>query len=246
MAISAALGDLILLHASYRTMFVTSLAFCAIASGICWLLPEAPRAAEHEAEHQGLWRIALQSDLMPIWCATLAYFSCMAGVLSFLKTFVLATGYGSVGGFCGVYVLVALSLRVVLGSLPDRIGLRRMVLPAIGSYALGIVMLSLASGTASVLFAGAICGVGHGYGLPVLLSLVVSRAQPNVRGTATGLFSAIDWAGNLLAPPLLGALIERAGYATGFAALAAVGLTGIATFYALDRRVRAPSRLSAK
>ena len=182
-------------------------------------------------------RVMRQRELVPIWCAALAFFCCMASVLAFMKSFVLATGYGRVGTFFTIYVLVALTLRVFLGALPDRIGLRRMVLPALGSYVLGILGLAHASGTPSLLLAGALCGVGHGYGFPVLLSLVVARAQPESRGTATGVYTAIDWIGNLLAPPLLGLLIERAGYPTSFAALSAFGALGVAGFYALDRGV---------
>jgi predicted MFS family arabinose efflux permease len=227
---------MILARSSYPVMFAVAAGFCALGTALCFLLPESRARDEHSAEPHGLLRVARQRELLPIWCAALAFFSCMAGVLAFLKAFVVSTGYGSVGAFFSTYVLVALSLRVFLGGLPDRIGLRRMVMPAIGGYALGILGIAYASGSPSLLLAGALCGVGHGYGFPVLLSLVVARAQPESRGTATGIYTAIDWAGNLLAPPLLGLLIERAGYGVGFAALSAVGGSGVLAFYAFDRR----------
>lgn len=235
MAISAQLGDAILAHGSYHTMFAVATAFCAFGGALCWTLPEPARAVAKQGEHRGMLATALQRDLLPIWPATLVFFSCMAAVLAFLKTFVLATGYGKVGTFFTVYVGVALTLRVFFGSVPDRVGLRRMVLPAVGSYGLGALALAASSGQASLLLAGALCGVGHGYGFPVLLSLVHSRAQPEARGTATGVYTAVDWAGNLLAPPLLGALIEGAGYPTSFAVLGGVAFFGIALFYGLDR-----------
>jgi MFS family permease len=236
MAISAQLGDLILAHGSYRTMFATATAFCAVGGLLCWTLPEPARAlAGGSKEHRGMLATAKQRDLLPIWPAALVFFSCMAAVLAFLKTFVLATGYGKVGTFFTVYVAVALTLRLFFGALPDRVGLRRMVLPAVGSYGLGALALAASSGQPSLLLAGALCGVGHGYGFPVLLSLVHSRAQPEARGTATGVYTAVDWAANLLAPPLLGALIEDAGYPTSFAVLGAIAFCGIALFYVLDR-----------
>jgi MFS family permease len=236
MAISSQLGDLILARADYHTMFATSALFCALGTALCWVLPESRPVAHADAEPpHGMLRVARQRELLPIWCAALAFFCCLAGVLAFMKPFVLATGYGSVGAFFSVYVLMALSLRVFLGGLPDRIGLRRMVLPAVGSYALGILAIAHASGAASLLLAGALCGIGHGYGFPVLLSLVVARAQPQSRGTATGIYTAIDWSGNLLAPPLLGLLIERAGYGVGFTTFGALAALGLTAFYVLDR-----------
>jgi len=236
MAVSSQLGDMILARSSYPVMFTVAAGFCAVGTALCWVLPESRLRGEHDAAPHGLLRVARQRELLPIWFAALAFFSCMAGVLSFLKAFVVSTGYGSVGAFFSTYVLVALSLRVFLGGLPDRIGLRRMVLPAIGCYAIGILGIAHASGTPSLLLAGALCGVGHGYGFPVLLSLVHARAQPESRGTATGIYTAIDWAGHLLAPPLLGLLIEHAGYGTGFAVLSALGAFGTLAFYTFDRR----------
>lgn len=237
MAISAQLGDFILAHAGYREIFLTALAFCTLGALPYWFLPEPVRVvATTQQRASGGWlRTAAQPDLLPIWPVALVFFSCMATVMAFLKTFVLASGYGKVGTFFTVYVGVAITLRVFFGALPDRVGLRRMVLPAVGSYALGAFALAASSGNASLLLAGALCGVGHGYGFPVLLSLVHSRAEPHARGTATGVYTAVDWSGNLLAPPLLGALIEHQGYPVGFITLGAVAFCGIALFYALDR-----------
>jgi MFS family permease len=236
MAISAQLGDLILAHGSYRAVFATGVGFCALGALLCWTLPEPARSVATTSEsHHGMLATAKQRNLLPIWPAALVFFSCMATVIAFLKTFVLATGYGGVGAFFSVYVGVALTLRLFFGALPDRIGLRRMVLPAVGSYALGVFALAASSGNASLLLAGALCGIGHGYGFPVLLSLVHSRARPHARGTATGVYTAVDWTGNLLAPPLLGALIEHAGYPTSFATLGVLACAGIALFYGLDR-----------
>jgi hypothetical protein len=42
----------------------------------------------------------------------------------------------------------------------------------------------------------------------------------------------------LVAPPLLGMLIERAGYGYGFGALSLLAALGTIAFYALDRSAR--------
>src|SRR5262249_46606475 len=144
-AISSELGDLILARGSYRAVFASALALFMLASVLCFRLPEPERAAETHAVQRPIGSLVRQRDLIPLWIAAFAYFSCMAGVLSFMKTFVLATGYASVGSFFGVYVLVALVLRVVLGALPDRAGLGRTLVAAISSYALGVFLLANAS-----------------------------------------------------------------------------------------------------
>jgi MFS family permease len=234
MGISPALGDLILVGSDYRALFACATAFCAIGLVMCWSLPDAARAAHEPGHATGLLRIAMQRDLWPVWAAALAFFACMSALLAFMKTFVLHAGTGGVGSFFATYAVCALALRVIFGSLPDRVGPRRMVLPALGSYALGIALLSWSSAPPSLLLAGVLCGAGHGYAFPVLLSLVISRAHASARGTATAIFTTVDWAGNLLSPPLLGWLIERTGYSHSFATLSAVALLGAGAFYALD------------
>jgi MFS family permease len=236
MSISSLLGDWILSVADYRALFTTAGAFCAAGAVLCWMLPSPTRQAHAHGEAPPMLRTAMQRDLWPIWAAALAFFACMAGLLAFMKTFVLHTGRGSVGAFFTAYALCALVLRVVFGSLPDRVGPRNMVLPALSGYVLGFALLAVSSNTFVLLAAGALCGMGHGYAFPVLLSLVVARTPPTLRGTATATFTAFDWGGNVVAPPLLGLIIERAGYVAGFGALSALAAAGIAAFYGLDRR----------
>jgi predicted MFS family arabinose efflux permease len=82
---------------------------------------------------------------------------------------------------------------------------------------------------------GFLCGAGHGYTFPVLLSLVVARARPEERGSATAFYTALDWLGLLVGGSVVGYVIESAGYGTAFTGLAALLALGIAAFYALDR-----------
>ena len=110
-----------------------------------------------------------------------------------------------------------------------------MVLPALGSYGLGIALLAVWASPLSLIAAGMLCGMGHGYAFPVLLSLAIGRTPASARGTTTAIFTTVDWAGMLATPPLLGALIERAGYPVSFAALSALAWLGAGAFYALDR-----------
>jgi MFS family permease len=130
---------------------------------------------------------------------------------------------------------MAVSLRIFLGWLPDRLGARRMLGIAMPCYASGFVVLSLAHTPWHILAAGLLCGAGHGYTFPVLLSLVVARAHPHERGAATAFFSALDWLGLLLAGPVVGYLIERTGYGRSFMGLALLLAVGMGAFYGLDR-----------
>jgi predicted MFS family arabinose efflux permease len=65
--------------------------------------------------------------------------------------------------------------------------------------------------------------------------LVVERASPRERGAAMAFYTAVDWLGLLAAGPVIGFVIEQAGYGTAFTVLALVLLSGIILFYRFDR-----------
>ena len=237
------LGDLILAHLSYHAMFAVALA-CGLA-GLCaaWPLREfhpPAHAAEPGAAPRSVLATLAQRELVPIWIVAFAFFFAMASLMSFFKTYVLATGLGEVGHFFMLYAGIALVLRVFFGWLPDRVGLRRMVLPALGCYALGAIVLAQAQSSAAVLLAALLCGIGHSYGYPVFFSLVVTRARPIERGAAMTTYTCCDWAGFLLSGPIIGLVIERTGYASAFVTLATLLGCAVAVFYALDRKAATP------
>jgi MFS family permease len=235
LAISSFGGDLLLAIGSYRALFLVAAGFFAAGVLLAMTLPDMRGRTVPALVRTSMWTTASQRDLRPVWSAAFAFFLGLSAVATFMKTFVLELGLGSVGPFFVAYSVVALCLRLLLGSLPDRIGTRRMVLPALLSYAAGAIVLSSAHSTLPIVLAGALCGAGHGYGFPVLLSLTVSRAPEDARGAATAIFTAVDWAGHIAAPPLIGYLIEHFGYDRAWLALAALLTTGVLAFYWQDR-----------
>jgi MFS family permease len=230
-------GDIILASMTYRTLFAVALGFGVV--GLFTALPlrdvAQPVLVKPRSAARSAWSALAARQLVPIWLAAFAFFFAMSALLAFLKTYVLATGLGSVGTFFMIYAGIALLLRVFVGWLPDRVGLRRMVLPALGCYALGAVTLAFATSAWQVLLAALLCGIGHSYGYPVLFSLVVARARPEERGAAMTTYTCVDWAGYLVSGPLIGFIIERAGYPTAFIALAALLAAHVTAFYGLDR-----------
>jgi MFS family permease len=167
-----------------------------------------------------------QSDLFELWLMSGAFFFAMAGVFVFFKAWVLTTGFGTLGGFFTIYMLTAILLRLLLGWVPDRIGLLRVVGPSLLCFATGMALLGGASQLWQVVFAAVLCGIGHGFGFPVLLSLVTERARPAERGTAIAIFAAIDECAVLLAGPALGLTAQALGYRGMF--LAAGGVLAVA------------------
>ena len=234
--LGAGAGDLLLANATYRELFLLSLALTGAGLLLCLALRDSPRAADNQTPPRHVLITAAQGNLLSVWVAALTFFAGVASLFSFMKTFVLATGAGHVGAFFGAYAGVAVALRVFAGWLPDRLGPRRVLGIAMSMYALGLIVLSLKPSAATVVMAGLFCGAGHGYAFPVLFSLVVERARPQERGAAAAFFTTLDWLALLAAGPVVGYVIERAGYGATFLGLAVFIAMGMAVFYSLDRR----------
>ena len=156
---------------------------------------------------------------------------------TFLKTYVMERGTGSVGGFFAAYALTAVGLRVVLGSLPERIGPKRVLVPGFFLLAGGLGLLATDPEPLVLLLAGVLCGVGHGYGFPIVLGLVVSRAPASERGAALSIYTALFDGGMLLGGPLLGAIIRAAGYREMFTLTMLIAVVGTLIFAFWDRQV---------
>jgi MFS family permease len=239
MSVGGALGDWILARADYTALFAAAVGF-AIAAGIVALpLRDAPltSADGEETAPRGFLAALRQPDLVPIWWMTTVFFLALSGIFIFLKTFVMARGAGSVGGFFTAYTAVAIVLRVGFGWLPDRVGPVRVLLPSILALAAGVVVLALADTGAAVAAAGALCGLGHGYTFPILSGLVVGRVGERDRGSALAIYTGIADVGAVIGGPLFGWVVDGVGYGAMYATIGVVLVAGLAAFVPWDAAV---------
>ena len=241
--LGAQTGDVILAHATYHELFLVALGIAIVGLMLCLSLDEVRPVHSAGVPPRSAAATAVQRNLLPVWLAAFTFFVGVAALFTFMKTFVTTTGVGSVGAFFGGYAAIAVALRILLGWLPDRLGAQRTVGIAMSSYVVGLAALSMAQAPWHVLVAGLLCGAGHGYTFPVLLSLVVARARVQERGAATAFFVALDWMALLLAGPVVGYVIEQWGYSTAFVSHAILLVMGIGLFYGLDRH-RVPGGVS--
>jgi MFS family permease len=153
----------------------------------------------------------------------------------FLKTYAQEESLGSISTFFTPFALTAVLLRVFAGWVPDRVGPRRALLPAMSVLLVGIVVLGAATAGWHVAMAGVLCGLGHGYVFPILSALIIDRAPEGDRGAAVTLFTALFDVGLLLGGPSLGWVIETWGYRAMFGASALVLVLGSLVFARWDR-----------
>jgi MFS family permease len=238
-SLAGTLGDRLIPGYGYRALFVCSLVLAG-ASLLCSLpLRDPPRRPSDAGLPVGFRAALAQRDLRPLWFMGTTFSIALTAFFIFIKTFVDATGIGTVGGFFTAYTAAALVLRAFFGWLPDRLGPKRVLIPALFALAVGFVVLADARSAAGVALAGLLCGVGHGFTFPILFGLVVTRTPEANRGAAMALFTALFDLGLLVGGPTFGWLIERAGYAAMFRAGAGLTALGTSIFMVWERRIAA-------
>jgi len=218
-SVGAALGELIEQRHGYDALFATGALLAAGSLLLSLPLRDAPLGrGEGDGPSRGFLAALGQTDLRPLWMATAVFATALAAPFTFMKSFVAEAGLGSMALFFNAYSISGVVLRLLFASLPDRIGPKRALFPAMATLGSGFALLTLATSSAHVLAAGVLCGLGHGLTFPILMGLVVSRARDGDRGIAMAIFTALFDLGMLLGGPAFGTLIDGRGFAAAFAA----------------------------
>lgn len=229
------LGDVILTHAGYPQLFAVSVGFAAASLTLSLPLGDHRPAAD-ASPARGFVASVTDRALLPLWFIGFIFAGAITATFTFLKTFVMTTGIGSVGLFFTAYSVAGVLLRLAFGWVPERIGPKRALFPALALLAGGFLLLGSARSAAAVAAAGVLCGLGHGFTFPILSALVIARARPSERGAAMSLFTALFDGGVLVAGPTFGMVIRVAGYPAMFTVAAAVVVGGAIVFAIWDRR----------
>ena len=235
--VAGIVGDFVLSIAGFRELFLTAAGFAVITLVLSLPLPERRPALKPGESPHGFWKVVVQRDLLPIWWMIGSFSTVLTGYLVFIRRYVDDTGFGSVGLFFSTYVAVAILERVFLGWLPDRVGRMRVLYPSLGILVVGFLVLAGAGSWVGVAIAGAFCGAGHGFIFPILTALLVDRAPDTDRGSAMSFFTALFDVGTLIGGPLLGAIIDNAGWGPMYVAAGAALAVAAVIFWRWDRWV---------
>lgn len=170
------------------------------------------------------WRILGVS--FTLFLVTFGY----GGITSFIALYAEASGAPSRSLYFTVLAVVILLTRPVLGRVADRIGHKKVLLPALASMAVGLAFL-VPGGTLPWLLASAMLfGLGLGSASPVFNAFVMQHVPDARRGAAIGGILALFDAGIGTGSMTLGYVIEATSYATAFALAAGLAALAIPFF----------------
>ncbi|HTA88619.1 MAG TPA: MFS transporter [Polyangiaceae bacterium] len=189
----------------------------ALFSALLSLGIREPRAVARTAAQADVevtpsaWSLARDPERAGAFVCSAAAGAAFGALFTFTQPFALSLGANKVSSFFVGYTLCALSVRVVLGGLADRLGRHRVAFGALVLY--GLVACMTTALRPELLFAvGACLGLAHGFLYPSLNALAAEGVPRARRGAIMSYFSACFYGGFALWAIGAGALAKAVGY----------------------------------
>lgn len=227
------------LGAGYTVVFLVAAACMLLSLIPCVLMPYKHRSRE-ELASLGAWykNIFAPEALMP--AVVITFFS-MAQILYtiYMEPYAKSCGISNVGVFFTVYALVLLATRPLCGSLIDRFGIPKVLVPGSVLFALSFIVVGLGNSLPVFLTGAALAALGFGSAQPAIQVMGIQSVDPIRRGVASNTnYFGIDL--GFFVGPTLGGIVNKATgsfstmFLTGtvpvFVALA-IFLIGLKPFY---------------
>ncbi|GJF28930.1 MFS transporter [Kitasatospora sp. NE20-6] len=139
-----------------------------------------------------------------------------------------------------VYALVLAALLMAFGSLGDRLGHRRLYLAGLVVFAVASLACGLAPNAGTLIAARAVQGIGGAAMMTSTTALIAGAYQGRDRGTAFGVWGAVNGAAAAVGPVLGGLLTDWLGWRSIF--VVNVPVAAVAVALTLGRLHAAPQQ----
>ncbi len=128
------------------------------------------------------------------------------------------------------FTAAVLTVRIFLGWIPDKYGIKYVCPPFLFLSFLSVLLLGFSQSSLLVAAAGAFFGVSHGFTYPSLYLLAMEKSGKEARAKVFALCSVSFTCGGMLGTFASGILSQEFGYFSMYMALAAVSLVGLLVF----------------
>jgi MFS family permease len=227
-ALGPAVGELILGAGGYPAFFAATVVAAAAALALAASVPSPPIAPAPPGPRLG-WETWV--PFLPVLLPGFQYGLANVIVFVFLPPFARALGLPRVGPFYIAYTGAAILVRVVGGGLADRIGRRRVIVPALGAMTAGILLCSGLHATWLLVLIGVLNGTAQGFVMPAANALAFERAPSGRRGQALAFYNGANLVGATLGASGFGWLVQALGYRPAFVLASGVLALGSWAFW---------------
>ena len=223
-AVGPVIGETLLGAGGYAAVWIGAGLLATVAAGLAWMAPET-RPTREGSEGAPRGRLFHPGGVFPGFLMLCGTFG-MAGFLTFVPLYAVALGLDGAGSALAVFGVVVIVLRAFGAKLPDRLGPVRLGASALTCTAVGLMLIGLLPGQAGLLVGTAVFAAGVALTLPAVMTLAMSRATAEERGSVVGTTSVFLDLSFGLAPVVLAPIAAAAGYPATFVAAAALAATG--------------------
>jgi MFS family permease len=176
----------------------------------------------------------IEPKAVPIALITLVVAFCYSSVLSFINFYAIQIDLVSAASFFFlVYSIAVLISRPFTGRLMDVKGANYIMYPAFILFTAGMLLLSSAHNSITLLLSGILIGLGFGNMQSCTQAIAVKLTPPHRMGLATSTFFIFLDAGLGFGPYLLGFIIPFTSYSTLYAILGVVVLASTILYFLL-------------
>ncbi len=229
------LGDALLPRLDFSLLFIFSAVVAALSLFVAIPIREAARAANPQRVPGFLDTLGERYVWVPCLLA-LAVGLTYGSIYVFLPLFGVERGVANVGLFFTAYGIANIMGRMPLGWLSDKVGRKRVIVPAILVVAVALGGLNVTSSLGPLIVMACAYGLGFGGAWTAMMALVVDEASLEVRGTALGVLYACLDLGIGLGGVVMGPVAGTIGYGVMYLLLALIALAGVVAFVGLMGR----------
>ena len=243
MSLGPALGGWMADWLGFRLLFVAAAVLVGVVLVLALVfLPSfrrAPQPARSSAETKPSWRRLLHNRaLLGCWLITFGGCFGLGAFITFAPLYMKEQNLsvGQIGLVFACQAAVNALSRVPFGRLSDRLG-RRWVQAILGCLlmALSLVGFGQAYNLSQFLAAAAALGLAMGLGFTPVGALIAEVVPPEARGLAMGGYNSCIYLSMMLSAAIMGAVMSRIGFGSGYALVALVMVMTTAGFYWLIR-----------
>ncbi|HZG74120.1 MAG TPA: MFS transporter [Chondromyces sp.] len=236
--LATAIGPFIGLFMSQHTTFQIIFSFC-LALGVVnlviafFLYVPAAEKTTTAVETKG-FKLSnfVEPKALPIAFIVLIISFYYASVLSFINFYAMEVDLVNAASFFFmVYAVAVLISRPFTGRLMDSKGANLIMYPAFVLLGAGLLLLSTAHHSVTLLLSGVLIGLGFGNMQSCTQAIAVKLTPPHRMGLATSTFFIFLDAGLGFGPYLLGFIIPVTGYSTLYAILGILSIATLILYY---------------
>ena len=150
----------------------------------------------------------------------------LGSVEAFLALFAKAEGIGRFALFFTIAAGLLIALRLLAGSLPDRLGRKRMAIFALVTLSASMIILAGMKTFTGLCVAAVVWGVGFAFLSPSLSALLIDHAPAGELGGAFGVYTAAFEGGIVFGAVAMGPIVSWLGFRYAFLIIGGISLAG--------------------